>query len=93
MMYGKLMNGVLFTAQKMLIINGEEVWFPSQEQYAEQGYKPVMIDSQPSAEAGYHAEIHWSETDDSIEGAWTVVQDSDEPTAEEVLAILTGESE
>lgn len=93
MMYGKVKNGVLFTAQKMLIIEGNEVWFPTKEQYAEQGYKPVVIDSQPSAEAGYHAEIHWNETDDSIEGAWTIVQDSDEPTAEEVLNILTGETE
>lgn len=86
-MYGKInKNGTLTVAQKMLIIGGSEVWFPTDEQYREHGYLPVTLTNLPETEPGYVAVCEWEEIDGTIVQRWHV--EEAEPTADELLARL-----
>ncbi len=61
------------------------------------GDKPLTYTEQPSAE-GFKAVYEWQDRSEDILQVWELVEDDSEyeepePTAEEVLAILTGEQE
>ena len=92
MMFGSLKNGGLRLAPKMLFIDGKDVWFPSREQYLTAGYKEIIITDQPETEPGYHAEIGFEETPDTITQTWTIVE-GEVISVQEVLDILMGVGE
>ena len=90
MMYGRLKNGALFYAPKMLIIDDKEKWFPTDAEYREHGYKPLVFEIMPITDEEYEAVCSWSETDNDIVQAWSI--EEAEPTEAEILNILTGET-
>lgn len=91
--YGNIKNGGYRLAPKMLIIDNKEVWYPSDEQYEEHGYKLTVLSDIPAAEQGYHAECQWQESENTITQNWVIVADSDDSTAEEILSIILGGAE
>jgi hypothetical protein len=90
MMYAKLENEKLTYAPKSLIINDTKVWNASEADHIAQGWYPVIHTDAPVAEEGYYAESHYEQEDDQIVQKWEIKVA--EPSAEELLAIITGES-
>ena len=93
MAYGKLEEGSLTLAPKMLNIGGYHVYNPSGEQYEANGYKAVTFTEEPEAPQGYYYESGWEEEQDEIVQTWTLVKEPDDVEPEEALAILLGGEE
>lgn len=90
-MYGKLEDGVLKRAPKMMDIGDNHVYNPTAEQYEAAGYKVVNYTEPPEAPEGFHYEPSWEEAEDSINQVWTLVEDPDEVSPEEALDFLFGD--
>lgn len=90
MRYAKLENSILTYAPKFLVISGVKVWNASESDYIEQGWYPVIRTDAPVTEDGYYAEAYYEQEGDQIVQKWEIKVA--EPTAEELLAIITGES-
>lgn len=89
MIHGRLKNnGAFDLAPKMLLIDGNEVWFPTHEQYVENGYLPVSLVDAPQTDYEHIAVCTWIEDGDKITQQWHI--EEAEPTAEEVLDIMLG---
>lgn len=74
-MYGKLINGILYRAPKMLHIGSNNVWNPTVEQYAAAGYKPVEFTEMPEAPEGYYPSIaKWVENEGVIQCVWEFIK-------------------
>lgn len=90
-MYGKLIDGVLHRAPKMLHIGSNNVWNPTAEQYDAAGYKPVEYTDAPEAPEGFYYESGWEEQETAIVQTWTMVElPPEEMSAEEALEIILG---
>ena len=74
-----------------LIIDDTQVWNAPEEQYRNQGWKPVVFTECPEAPKGFYYESGWEEGE-NITQTWTLVENP-EPDADEALAILLGEEE
>ena len=90
-MYAKFENEVLVLAPKYLIIGETHVWNAPVSEYISQGWYPMVYTDAPVTEEGYHAEYHWEQNGDEIVQVWIVVED--EPSADEIMEILMGESQ
>ncbi len=91
MRYAKLTESILTYAPKFLIINGAKVWNASEAEYIAQGWFPVIRTEAPATEEGYYAEPYWGQEGNQIVQKWEIKVA--EPTAEELLAIITGDAE
>ncbi len=92
-MYAKLNEGRLVVAPKMLVIGDTHVWNATAEQYAVQGWLPVVYTDPPEAE-GYYAESGWAEEDGRIVQEWVLIpipEDEDIDDAEALQIILGGD--
>ena len=89
-MYAKLENNFLKWAPKSLIINDAKVWNASEAEYIAQGWFPVIRTDAPVTEEGYYAESHYEQEVNQIVQKWEIKVA--EPSAEELLAIITGDS-
>jgi hypothetical protein len=90
-MYAKLIDGDLRIAPKMLTINGAHVWNASAEQYAAQGWLPVVFTDVSEPPSGYAYESGWAVVNNEIVQTWTLVElPAEEMSAEEALEILLG---
>ena len=92
-MYGKLTDGRLITAPKMLVIGSTKVWNATAEQYAAQGWLPVVYTDAPEQD-GYYAESGWAEEDGRIVQEWVLIpipEDEDIDDAEALQIILGGD--
>lgn len=92
-MYAKLINGNLRIAPKMLVIGSTKVWNATAEQYAAQGWLPVVYTDAPEQD-GYYAESGWAEEDGHIVQEWVLIpipEDEDIDDAEALQIILGGD--
>lgn len=89
-MYGKLINGVLHRAPGMLPIGSDNVWNPTAEQYAADGYKPVEYTEMPEAPDGYTYKPGWEEQENAIIQTWTLMELPPDIPDEEAMAIILG---
>lgn len=93
-MYGKLIEGDLVAAPKMLPGDGVNVWNPPAAMYLEQGWKPVVFTDEPdNPPEGYTYESGWTETSEQITQTWTLVELPDEIDEAEAYEIIFGEGE
>ena len=90
-MYGKLINGYLNEAPKHLDTPDFHVYNPSDELYAEHGYKPVTFTDEPEAPQGYYYESGWTENEDEIIQTWTLTELPDAVDEAEAFEIIFGE--
>lgn len=77
MVYGKLIDGELVLAPRMVIYNGRRVANPKPEILLALGYKPVEYTDPPAPIEGYHPESSWIETDNAIVQIWQQVPDEE----------------
>lgn len=92
-MYGKLINNNLTIAPRRITIDGCVVFNPTGEQYEAAGYLPVCYTDPPEVLEGYYPVSGWEEQSGEIVQVWRFEPIPDEPTAEEILDIITGVSE
>lgn len=89
-MYGKLTDGRLIPAPKMLVIGSTKVWNATVEQYASQGWLPVVYTDAPEAQEGFYYESGWAEEEDAIVQTWKLVKLPDDIPNDEAMAIILG---
>lgn len=66
MNFGKLVNGNIVFAPRMLVIDGEHLWTNDASTYLEQGWKRVVRTSRPSSSCTES----WTEDDYTITQSW-----------------------
>lgn len=90
-MYGKLIDGNLRVAPKVLTGEGTIVYNPPAEMYLQAGYKPVTFTPEPGdAPTGYVYVPGWEETDEAIIQTWTLEEEPDIDEAEAFDIIFGG---
>jgi len=89
--YAKLINGVINFAPNKIKKGDSITYNPTAETLTELGYIPVKFTEEPKTEPGFVAVCTWKEIDGTILQIWHI--EETEPSAEELLNILTGETE
>jgi len=89
-MYGKLIDGNLRIAPKVLHGEGTIVYNPHAGMYLAQGWKPVEFTKAPEAQDGFYYESGWEEQPDAIVQTWTLTPLPDDIDDSEALEILLG---
>lgn len=92
MFYGKYIDGVLNLAPSHLHINDTFIYNPTDIQYINEGFKPLIYVDTPIPPEGFQYESSWEEHDDSIVQIWTLAElPPVEPTSDDILNIILGE--
>lgn len=93
-MLGKIIDGVLAYPTHRIILNGMQIFNPTQEQLMQVGYKPITetpIPEEPAPE-GQHYEAQYADAGDTITQSWILVEDEpvepSEKTIEERVTTL-----
>ena len=90
-MYAKLIDGVIHFAPKKIKHGDSITYNPPAEMLLERGYKLIQESEPPQAPEGYYYALSYEDEGEYISMVWTLMEE--EPSPEEILSILTGESE
>lgn len=90
MRYGKLIDGAVKYAPNKIKDGDSITYNPTVETLTALGYMPVIVTDAPHTETGFQAVGEWVIENNQIVLKWHI--EEAEPTAEEVLNILTGET-
>lgn len=72
--YAKLDNGSLVLSPNCLFIGDKQIFNATAEQYAEQGYLPVVRMEMPESGEGYYYSPIYTERDNTIIQEWKKVE-------------------
>lgn len=79
---GKLIEGVLYSAPRKIIINGKTIFNPGEELLKAQGYKDVETSEAPAVSTQTQQAVSsWQEQEDKIVQAWELKPAQPDPTA------------
>lgn len=99
-MLGKIINGNLTYPPHKIILDGMQIFNPTEEQLSQAGYKPIAETPMPEEPApeGQHYEPTYSDSGDTITQSWVLVEDEEvEPAGktieERVTDLETGQAE
>ena len=82
-MLGKIIDGVLTYPPHRIILNGMQIFNPTEEQLMQVGYKPITetpIPEEPAPE-GQNYEAKYTDAGDTITQSWVLVDNPLEDTA------------
>lgn len=76
-MLGKIIDGVLTYPPNRIILNGMQIFSPTEEQLMQAGWKTVTETPMPEKPApeGQHYEAQYMDTGDTITQSWVLVDD------------------
>lgn len=75
-MLGKLIDGVLAYPPHRIILNGMQIFNPTETQLVSAGYKPIIKTDMPDdAPDGQHYEAQYTDAGDTIMQSWVLVDD------------------
>lgn len=76
-MLGKIINGQLTYPPHRIVLNGMQIFNPTEEQLMQAGYKPITETSMPEEPApeGQHYESKYTDSGDTITQNWVLVGD------------------
>lgn len=78
-MLGKIIDGVLIYPPHRIVIDGMQIFNPTETQLISAGYKPIVeIDMPDDAPEGQHYEAQYTNTGDTITQSWVLVEDVEE---------------
>ena len=82
-MLGKIINGVLTYPPHRIILNGMQIFNPTEEQLIQAGYKTIVETPMPEEPApeGQHYEAQYTDTGDTIMQSWVLVDNPPADTA------------
>ena len=98
-MLGKITEGILTYPPHRIVINGMQIFNPTEEQLISAGYKPIIETPMPDdAPEGQHYEAQYTDSGDTITQSWTLVENEEvEPAGktieERVTDLETGQAE
>lgn len=92
-MLGKIINGQLTYPPHRIILNGMQIFNPTETQLISAGYKPIVETDMPDdAPGGQHYEAKYTDEETEIAQSWVLVEDEpvdpDEKTIEQRVADL-----
>lgn len=75
-MLGKIINGKLTYPPHRIILDGMQIFNPTESQLISAGYKPIVeIDMPDDAPEGQHYESKYTDAGDTITQSWVLVDD------------------
>lgn len=81
-MLGKLVNGVLYSAPRKIVIDGKTIFNPGEELLREQGYKDVEASEAPAVPTQPQQAVpSWTEQEDKIVQTWELKPAQPDPSA------------
>jgi hypothetical protein len=96
-MLGKIIDGALTYPPHRIILNGMQIFNPTDDQLIQVGYKPITETPMPEEPApeGQHYEAQYTDSGDTITQSWVLVEDEpvepSEKTIEERVTALEQE--
>lgn len=81
-MLGKLIDGKLTYPPHRIVLNGMQIFNPTEEQLLSDGYKTITetpIPEEPAPE-GQHYEAQYTDSGSTITQSWILVDDETEPS-------------
>ena len=92
-MLGKITEGILTYPPHRIILNGMQIFNPTEEQLTQAGYKTIVETDMPDdAPEGQHYEAKYTDSVDTITQSWVLVDDEpvdpSEKTIEERVTTL-----
>ena len=86
-MLGKIIDGVLTYPPHRIILNGMQIFNPTEEQLMQVGYKPITETPMPEEPApeGQHYEAQYTDDGDTIMQSWVLVDDEPVEPAEKTI--------
>ena len=80
-MLGKIIDGVLTYPPHRIVLDGMQIFNPTETQRVSAGYKPIIKTDMPDdAPDGQHYEAQYTDGETQITQSWVLVED--EPTPE-----------
>lgn len=86
-MLGKIIDGVLTYPPNRIVLNGMQIFNPTDDQLIQVGYKPITetpIPEEPAPE-GQHYEAQYTDAGDTITQSWVLVDDEPVEPAEKTI--------
>ena len=85
-MLGKITDGILTYPPNRIILNGMQIWNPTDDQLIQVGYKPITETPMPEdpAPEWQHYEAKYTDAGDTITQSWVLVDDEEIPEPETV---------
>lgn len=86
-MLGKIIDGKLTYPPHRIILNGMQIFNPTQEQLMQVGFKIItetLIPEEPAPE-GQHYEAQYTDAGDTITQSWVLVDDESVEPAEKTI--------
>lgn len=78
-MLGKIINGQLTYPLHRIVLNGMQIFNPTEEQLISAGYKPIIETDMPDdAPEGQHYESQYTDEETEITQSWVLVEDVEE---------------
>lgn len=78
-MLGKIIDGVLTYPPHRIVIDGMQIFNPTETQLISAGYKPIIETDMPDdAPEGQHYEAKYTDAGDTITQSWVLVEDVEE---------------
>lgn len=75
-MLGKIIDGNLTHPPHRIVLNGMQIFNPTEEQLMQDGYKIITETPMPDdAPEGLHYEAQYTDSGDSITQSWVLVED------------------
>lgn len=76
-MLGKIIDGTLTYPPRRLVLDGMQIFNPTEEQLSQAGYKPITEVAMPEEPApeGQHYEAQYTDSGDTITQSWVLVDD------------------
>lgn len=76
-MLGKIIDGNLTYPPHRIVLNGMQIFNPTEEQLIQDGYKPITITAMPEEPApeGQHYEAKYTDGETQITQSWVLVDD------------------
>ena len=89
-MLGKIIDGVLTYPPHRIILNGMQIWNPTETQLISAGYKLIVeIDMPDDAPEGQHYEAQYTDGETQITQSWVLVKDEPTPTGKSIEQRVT----
>lgn len=89
-MLGKIIDGVLTYPPHRIVLDGMQIFNPTETQLISAGYKPIVeIDMPDDAPEGQHYEAQYTDEETQITQSWVLVEDEPTPAGKSIEQRVT----
>lgn len=89
-MLGKIIDGVLTYPPHRIVLDGMQIFNPTETQLVSAGYKPIIETDMPDdAPEGQHYESQYTDGETEITQSWVLVEDEPTPSGKSIEQRVT----